>query len=63
MISNYRPILILPVMCKSLEKVVDEQWTNDLEINNLLHQYQFGFRPQHSTSWLFIILLLLLLLF
>ncbi len=50
MISNYRPISILPVMSKFLEKVVAEQLINYLESNNLLHQHQFGFRPQHSTE-------------
>lgn len=48
LISNYRPISMLPVMF--LEKVVAEQLINYLESNNLLHQHQFGFRPQHSTE-------------
>uniref|UniRef100_A0A3Q3MI54 Reverse transcriptase domain-containing protein n=1 Tax=Labrus bergylta TaxID=56723 RepID=A0A3Q3MI54_9LABR len=47
---NYRPIAILPVVSKILEKVVAEQVILHLETNHLLHQQQFGFRPKHSTE-------------
>ncbi len=49
MISNYRPGSILPVISNFLEKVVAEQLINYLE-SNLLHQHQFGYRPQQSTE-------------
>lgn len=48
--SNYRPISILPVLSKVLEKVVASQVIEHLETNQLLHPQQFGFRPKHSTE-------------
>ncbi len=47
---NYRPINLLPVLSKVLEKVVSEQFLHHLENNNLLHPLQFGFRHNHSTE-------------
>lgn len=49
-INNYRPISILPVLSKPLEKVVTEQLTQHLEDEGLLHPMQFGFRANHSTE-------------
>ncbi len=49
-ISNYRPISILPVVSKILEKAIIEQLTDHLDCNNLLHSMQFGFRRNHSTD-------------
>ncbi len=49
-ISNYRPISILPVVSKILEKAILEQLTDHLDCNNLLHSMQFGFRRNHSTD-------------
>lgn len=49
-ISNYRPISILPIASKILEKAIIEQLTNHLDCNNLLHSMQFGFRRNHSTD-------------
>lgn len=49
-ISNFRPISILPVASKILEKAIIEQLTNHLDCNNLLHSMQFGFRHNHSTD-------------
>lgn len=47
---NYRPISILPVVSKVLEKIVAEQLIEHLENNQLLHPQQFGFRQKHSTE-------------
>ncbi len=47
---NYRPISLLPVHSKVLEKVVSEQFLHHLENNNLLHPLQFGFRHDYSTE-------------
>lgn len=37
-------------MSKIIKNVVAGQLINFLESNNLFHQHQFGFRPQHSET-------------
>ena len=41
--NNYRPISILPILSKILERAVHSQLTEYLEENNLLSSRQFGF--------------------
>ena len=48
--DNYRPISVLPVLLKVLEKVVHKQIYEYLETNNLLSPNQFGFRRSRSTQ-------------
>lgn len=48
--SNYRPISLLPVLSKLLEKIVASQLIQHLESNTLLSNSQHGFRPKLSTS-------------
>lgn len=48
--SNYRPISILPVISKVVEKAVAEQLVEHLDSEALLHPMQFGFRTNHSTE-------------
>ncbi len=48
--SNYRPISLLPIFSKILEKIVSTQLTTFLESNNLLSNNQHGFRPKLSTE-------------
>ena len=47
--NNYRPISILPVVSKIIEKVIFKQLYDYLAHNNLLTVSQHGFRPMHST--------------
>jgi hypothetical protein len=47
--ENYRPISILPVISKILERSVFDQLYKFLNDNSLLSKYQFGFRPKNST--------------
>ena len=47
--ENYRPISILPVISKILERCVFNQLYNFLNENSLLSKHQFGFRPKNST--------------
>ena len=48
--SDYRPISILPFLSKVLERLVHRQLNDFLTNNNLLNQFQSGFRPGHSTT-------------
>ncbi len=48
--SNYRPISLLPIFSKVLEKIVSTQLVKHLESNKLLSESQHGFRPRLSTT-------------
>ena len=48
--SNYRPITVLPIPRKILERFVHTQIYNYLTENKILSPNQFGFRPKLSTS-------------
>lgn len=48
--NNYRPISILPVLSKVMEKYVHASFYNYLHANNLLYKYQSGFRSKYSTE-------------
>ena len=48
--SNYRPISLLPVISKIIEKVVHDQTNAFLSDENILYNYQSGFRANHSTN-------------
>ena len=48
--SNYRPISVIPVLAKVIEKIVFKQIYEFLNDNNLLCDNQSGFRPKHSTT-------------
>ena len=49
-VSNYRPISILSVPSKILERHVHTSFYNYLESNNLITPDQSGFRPKHSCE-------------
>ena len=48
-VSNYRPISLLPIPGKLLEKIVYSHISEFLEINSFLSKKQNGFRKNHST--------------
>ena len=48
-VKNYRPISLLPLPGKILEKLVHSQLSLYLEHHHLLSDNQHGFRKQHST--------------
>ena len=48
--NNYRPISVLPVVSKLLEKHVHDSLMDYLSSNSLLHSTQSGFRPNHSCE-------------
>ena len=47
--SNYRPISLLPILSKVLEKCMATRMTKFFEINNLFTPTQFGFRADKGT--------------
>lgn len=49
LISNYRPISLLPTIAKILEKIINIRLINYLEKNSILSKNQFGFRKNKST--------------
>ena len=49
-VNNYRPISLLPVMSKILERIFYKRLCSFLSQVDFFHQYQFGFRKKHSTS-------------
>ena len=48
--GNYRPVSILSVTSKILERIVYNQLEHYLKENNLLYKLQSGFRPSFSTG-------------
>jgi len=48
--NNYRPIALLPVLSKVLEKVINDQITAKLDEMHLIDDNQYGFRAGHSTE-------------
>ncbi len=49
-VNNYRPISLLPILSKILEKIVANQLQCYLESQQLLSSSQHGFRPRLSTE-------------
>ena len=49
-LNNYRPISNLPFIGKIIEKIVFNQLTTFLTLNNCLDDFQSGFRANHSTE-------------
>ena len=49
-VSNYRPISVLPILSKIMERAVFTQLSEYLETNKLLTKCQFGYRSKRSTE-------------
>lgn len=47
--KSYRPISLLPIISKLFEKLLLKRLRPLIENNNLIPDYQFGFRQKHST--------------
>ena len=50
LVKNYRPVSILPIFDKILEKLVNKQLVDFLEKNKILSNFQYGFQKNRSTS-------------
>jgi hypothetical protein len=48
--ANYRPITLLPIVGKILEKIILSRLLEFEEDNQILRDQQFGFRARHSTT-------------
>ena len=48
-ISNYRPISLLPLPGKIMEKIIHKQLMDFIEVNDILSDSQYGFRKERST--------------
>ena len=48
--KNSRPISLLPIVSKIVEKVIHDQTMNYITKNNVLYRYQSGFCKNHSTE-------------
>ena len=48
--SNYRPVSVLPVISKVLERIMYNRLIKYLNDNKILYAFQFGFRKNHSAA-------------
>ena len=48
--DNYRPISVLPILSKVMEKLIQRQRMEFFDEINLLLKFQFEFRPRLSTE-------------
>ena len=51
LLTNYRPISLLPTISKVFERIIYDQMYEYLNENNLLAKEQIGFRKNHSTEY------------
>ena len=49
--TNYRPISLLPIIGKIIEKLMHKQLTDYLDMNHVLYPSQYGFRKKHNTNF------------
>lgn len=49
LISNFRPVSVTSVVCRTMERIVRDRLIAHLEENDLLPANQFGFRAKHSV--------------
>ena len=55
--SNYRPVSVLPVLSKLLERLMYNRLIHYLNENRLLYKLQFGFQKGKSTEMALIVLM------
>ena len=55
--SNYRPVSVLPVFSKVIERLMYNRLLKYINDNNILYKYQFGFQRGRSTHMALIVLI------
>ena len=50
-LSKYRPITLLPIVGKVIEKIMHKQLSGYLNHNGILFPSQYGFRKNQNTSF------------
>ena len=48
--QNYRPISLLPILSKVIERIIHDQAQEFLSKNKILYRFQSGFRKNYSTN-------------
>ena len=56
MLSNYRPVSILPLFSKIVERLMYNRLLSFINKHKILYSYQFGFRLDHSPNLALILL-------
>ena len=56
-VNNYRPVSVLPLFSKILEKIMYKRLLSFINKHKILHDYQFGFRKNHGTDLALIIIM------
>ena len=51
LLTNYRPVSVLPAFSKILERIVYNRLINFLNKFNILANNKYGFRKNHSTAY------------
>ena len=49
-LNNFRPISLLSIFDKIIEKIMHKRLYTFLEIHNIIYENQFGFKKKHSTG-------------
>ena len=50
LLDNYRPVSVIPIFGKLLEKLIYSRLYSFLTAKNVIYDKQFGFRKNHSTT-------------
>ena len=51
-VSNYRPVSVLPIISKVLEKLMLTRLIKYLDKSKIIYEHQFGFQTNRPTNWL-----------
>ena len=48
--KNYRPVSLLPILSKIIERLIYNQLIEHLEKHDVFYEYQSGFQNKHSVN-------------